>query len=335
MSVLAIRGLRVAFDTPDGRVRAVRGLDLDIEAGEAVGLVGESGCGKSISALAVMRLLPRAARIIGGTALLGEEDLLVASDARMRQVRGDRIAMVFQDPLTSLNPTMPVGRQLCEPLQHHRGTSTSLARARAIDLLGMVGIPDAARRMSDYPHQFSGGMRQRLMIAMALVCEPELLIADEPTTALDVTIQAQILDLLARLREQLGMAVLLITHDLGVVAGVTDRVVVMYAGRVAEQGPTVDVLEAPGHPYTDGLLGSVARLDRPRLEPLRPIDGMPPNLAHPMTACAFSSRCWCATARCSDQPPLQDIGGGRASACWAVADRAAARARATHPVGQG
>ncbi len=326
MTVLEVQDLRVVIDTADGRVRAVRGLDLTVAAGEAVGLVGESGCGKSVSALAIMGLLPRSAKVAGGRVLLSGSDLLAFGEERMRDIRGDRVAMVFQDPLTSLNPTMNVGRQLCEPLERHRGATRAAARARAVELLGLVGIPDGARRLDDYPHQFSGGMRQRLMLAMALMCQPELLIADEPTTALDVTIQAQILELLDSLRTEFGMALLIITHDLGVVAGITDRVVVMYAGRAIEEAPTEELLESPRHPYTRGLLASVARLDRPRGLPLQPIDGMPPDLGGRIVGCAFRPRCPRAVERCEGQPPFVDVRPGHRGACWALAAEAGAAA---------
>jgi len=315
--LLRVRGLRVSFATRDGHVRAVRGLDYHIGPGEALGLVGESGCGKSVSALALLGLLPRpAGRISGGSATFRGLDLLAIGPRQMRDVRGNRIAMIFQDPLSSLNPVMPIGRQVSEAVQRHMGGGRREALRRAAQLLTMVGIPDAERRLDDYPHRLSGGMRQRVMIAMALSCEPDLLIADEPTTALDVTIQAQILDLLRRLREELGMALLLITHDLGVVAGVTDRLAVMYAGRIVETGPTEQVLGAPRHPYTLGLLRSLPRLDRPRGVPLVPIEGSPPDLATVIVGCPFRPRCAYAIERCAEDPPLIPVDEVQASACW-------------------
>jgi oligopeptide/dipeptide ABC transporter ATP-binding protein len=315
--LLDVRGLRVVFATRQGTVRAVRGLDCAIGPGEALGIVGESGCGKTVSALALLGLLPRpAGRVTAGQALFRSVDLLRLSARELREVRGHRIAMIFQDPLSSLNPVLTIGRQVGEALQRHKDLGRAAARRRSAELLSMVGIPDAQRRLDDYPHQFSGGMRQRVMIAMAISCDPDLLIADEPTTALDVTIQAQILDLLQRLRADLGMALLLITHDLGVVAGVTDRICVMYAGRVVETGPSERVLSAPRHPYTLGLLRSLPRLDRPRGIPLVPIEGAPPDLGAAITGCPFRPRCAFAIDRCVEDPPLIDVGRGQSAACW-------------------
>jgi oligopeptide/dipeptide ABC transporter ATP-binding protein len=257
-----------------------------------MGLVGESGSGKSVSALALIGLLPaRTGRITGGSVVLDGQELVGLADDRLKRVRGSRIGMIFQDPLSSLNPVLTIGRQITESLETHTRRSASEARKHAIELLDLVGIPNPSRRVNEYPHQFSGGMRQRAMIAMALACEPALLIADEPTTALDVTIQAQILELLGQLRRELGMAVLLITHDLGVVAGFADRLAIMYAGRIVETGTTEDVLGQPRHPYTVGLLRSMPRLDRPRQVRLTPIDGSPPDLAGDLTGCAFRPRC--------------------------------------------
>jgi oligopeptide/dipeptide ABC transporter ATP-binding protein len=315
---LSVRGLQVDFQTPDGLVHAVRGADLEIAPGEALGLVGESGSGKSVSALAVMGLLPPAGRLIGGSIELAGEDLLAAPPARLRDLRGDRMTMVFQDPLTSLDPTMPIGDQVSEPLVRHRKIGRGAARARALELLEHVGIPDPQRRQSDYPHRLSGGTRQRVMLAMALACGPDLLIADEATSALDVTVQAQILELLGRLRRELGMALLLITHDLGVVAGLTDRVAVMYAGRVVESGPAAEVLLRPRHPYTAGLLRSMPRPGRRGDEPLVPIDGMPPDPSEPISGCAFRPRCAFAVDRCGADPPLAVVGVGHRAACWVL-----------------
>jgi len=291
--LIAVDGLRVEFAGRNNRpVRAVRGLTYYINAGESVGLVGESGSGKSVSAMSLLGLLPKkVSKITGGTAIFDGKDLLTLPDDEMRKIRGARIAMIFQDPLASLNPVLTIGRQITEALETHRHMGHAASRKRAIDLLGMVGIPGADKRVDDYPHQFSGGMRQRAMIAMALSCEPSLLIADEPTTALDVTIQAQILELLQRLREELNMALLLITHDLGVVAGFVDRLAVMYAGEIIETGPTEPVLANPFHPYTLGLLRSLPRLDRPRQLALTPIEGSPPDLASDIVGCPFRPRC--------------------------------------------
>src|SRR3990167_6994 len=277
--LLEVRDLQTQFSTGGGVVRAVDGVSWDVRAGETVALVGESGCGKSVSALSVMRLVAApAGRIVGGQILFKGRDLLQLSDEEMREVRGAAIAMIFQEPMTSLNPVLTVGRQLTEPTEIHLGMTPPQSRARAIELLGMVGISDPERRLAQYPHQFSGGMRQRMMIAMALACNPALILADEPTTALDVTIQAQILDLLQDLSRRLGVAMLIITHNLGVVARYADRVNVMYAGRVIERGTAADIYADPRHPYTLGLLRSVPRLDEPRKSKLNPIEGQPPDL---------------------------------------------------------
>jgi len=289
--LLAVDNLRVEF-AARRVVHAVRGLSYTIAPGETLGLVGESGSGKSVSALALLGLLPkRVGRITGGSVRFEDRELVGLPEDQLRHVRGARIAMIFQDPLSSLNPVLTVGRQITESLETHRGLNHPAASKRAVELLDMVGLPAARRRVDDYPHQFSGGMRQRAMIAMALACEPALLIADEPTTALDVTIRAQILDLLGRLRAELNMAVLMITHDLGVVAGFADRLAVMYAGRIVETGQTEDVLARPEHPYTVGLLHSVPRLDRPRQAELKPIGGAPPDLAGQIAGCPFAPRC--------------------------------------------
>jgi oligopeptide/dipeptide ABC transporter ATP-binding protein len=289
--LLAVEGLRVEF-AGRRRVYAVRGLSYTIAPGETLGLVGESGSGKSVSALALLGLLPKpVGRITGGSVRFQGRELVGVPEEQLRHIRGARIGMIFQDPLSSLNPVLTIGRQLTEGLETHRRLSHSAASQRAVELLDMVGIPAARRRMDEYPHQFSGGMRQRAMIAMALACEPALLIADEPTTALDVTIRAQILDLLGRLRAELKMAILMITHDLGVVAGFADRLAVMYAGRIVETGPTENVLARPEHPYTVGLLQSLPRLDRPRQTELKPIGGAPPDLASQIVGCPFAPRC--------------------------------------------
>jgi oligopeptide/dipeptide ABC transporter ATP-binding protein len=311
--LLSVDGLRVEFAGRGRVVKAVRGLTYDIGPGETIGLVGESGSGKSVSALSLLGLLPkRVGNVTGGQAIFQGQDLLHLSEDKLRKIRGARIAMIFQDPLSSLNPVLTIGRQITEAIETHRGLSSSAAKKRAIELLELVGIPSPAARVNDYPHQFSGGMRQRAMIAMALSCEPSLLIADEPTTALDVTIQAQILELLRRLRTELGMAVLLITHDLGVVAGFADRLAVMYAGRIVELGPTATILADPAHPYTIGLLRSLPRLDRPRQAALTPIEGSPPDLAANIAGCPFAPRCAWRLDRCwTDDPPLEIAHGER------------------------
>ena len=309
--LLSVEDLHVEFSGRGRTVRAVRGLTYDIAPGETIGLVGESGSGKSVSALTLLGLLPkRVGKITGGTAIFQGEDLLTMPEERLRKVRGAKIAMIFQDPLSSLNPVLTIGRQITEAVETHRGASNQEARKRAVELLELVGIPGAAKRIDDYPHQFSGGMRQRAMIAMALSCEPSLLIADEPTTALDVTIQAQILELLRRLREELGMAVLLITHDLGVVAGFADRLAVMYAGRLVELGPTEAILSDPVHPYTVGLLRSLPRLDRPRQVALTPIEGSPPDLASDLRGCPFAPRCAWRLETCWTVPPPLELATG-------------------------
>ncbi len=315
--LLDVSNLRVEFA---GRkvVHAVRGLSYTIAPGETLGLVGESGSGKSVSALAVLGLLPnRVGRVTDGSVRFEGSELIGLPERQLRRVRGTRIAMIFQDPLSSLNPVLTIGRQITETLETHRGMSRGAAGRRAGELLELVGIPDARRRLDDYPHQFSGGMRQRAMIAMALACEPALLIADEPTTALDVTIRAQILDLLTRLRIDLNMAVLMITHDLGVVAGFADRLAVMYAGRIVEIGPTEDVLARPEHPYTVGLLQSLPRLDRPRQAKLTPIGGAPPDLAGEIVGCPFAPRCsWRLEVCWSVDPEMLPAGSDANAVAW-------------------
>jgi peptide/nickel transport system ATP-binding protein len=289
-SVLEVRGLRTSFATRSGLVNAVTGVDLRVERGEVLGLVGESGCGKSVTMLSVLGLINPPGRIESGQILFGGEDLRGASDARLREIRGDRIAMIFQQPTSALNPVMDVGRQVGEVLEVHRAMKRSAARARALELLRMVGVPDPERRLKSYPHEISGGMAQRVMIAMALACEPELLIADEPTTALDVTIQAQILDLMRNLQRELGTAIVLITHDLGVVAEMCDRVAVMYAGEIVEQTDVRGLFANPRHPYTRGLIGAVPVPGEIRDE-LATIPGSVPNLIELPPACRFAPRC--------------------------------------------
>jgi peptide/nickel transport system ATP-binding protein len=306
--LLRVEDLRVHFDTPDGTVRAVDGISYELRRGRVLGIVGESGSGKSVSSLAIMGLLGAEPVRISGRALLGGRDLLALGDEQMRAVRGDEIAMVFQDPLSSLHPYHRVGAQLAEAIRAHRDVSKERARARALELLGKVGIPDAARRIDSYPHELSGGMRQRAMIAIALANEPALLIADEPTTALDVTIQAQILDLIDRLKDELGMAVVMIAHDLGIVAETADEIAVMYAGRIVERGPAARIFAAPEHPYTWGLLRSIPRLDAPRGEELVPIPGRPPSLVDLPRGCAFAPRCpYVRPRHRAVDPPLEPL----------------------------
>ncbi len=328
--LLDVRDLKTTFLTAAGVVRAVDGVSWDVEEGETVALVGESGCGKSVSALSIMRLVAApAGRIESGSIVFKGRDLLTLTEEEMRHVRGGEIGMVFQEPMTSLNPVLTIGRQLTEGLEIHMQMSMPDARARAIELLGMVGIPDAARRLEQYPHHFSGGMRQRMMIAMALSCNPALILADEPTTALDVTIQAQILELMRGLSKRLGVAMLIITHNLGVVARYADRVNVMYAGRIVERASAAELYANPRHPYTLGLLRSVPRLDEPIRSRLVPIDGQPPDLTRLPAGCAFAPRCTYRVAKCDAQTPaLVPAGSGNhESACWEL-DRLIAKAAA-------
>jgi len=329
-TLLEVKNLQTQFVTRSGVVRAVDDVSWDVAEGETVALVGESGCGKSVSALSIMRLVAGpAGRIAGGQVLFKGRDLLRLSEEEMRHVRGREIAMVFQEPMTSLNPVLTIARQLTEGLEIHLKMSPADARRRSIELLGMVGIPDPERRLGQYPHQFSGGMRQRMMIAMALACNPSLILADEPTTALDVTIQAQILELMKDLSRRFGVAMLIITHNLGVVARYADRVNVMYAGRIIERGTAREIYADPRHPYTLGLLRSVPRLDEPRRARLDPIEGQPPDLTRLAPGCAFAPRCTFRVERCvTEAPPLRPLGaGGHVSACWESAnlDRALAR----------
>jgi oligopeptide/dipeptide ABC transporter ATP-binding protein len=318
-TLLEVKNLQTHFLTRGGVVRAVDGVSWDVEEGETVALVGESGCGKSVTALSIMRLVaPPAGQIVGGQIIFKGRDLLTLGEDEMRRVRGREIGMIFQEPMTSLNPVLTIGRQLTEGLEIHLGMSGDDAKRRAAELLGMVGIPDGARRLAQYPHQFSGGMRQRMMIAMALACGPPLVLADEPTTALDVTIQAQILELMKDLARRLGVAMLIITHNLGVVARYADRVNVMYAGRIVERGTAPQVYGNPRHPYTLGLLRSVPRLDEPRRARLAPIVGQPPDLTRLPPGCAFAPRCAFRVERCAHEiPPLEPVNGdGHVSACW-------------------
>jgi oligopeptide transport system ATP-binding protein len=313
-----VKNLKTWFYTPDGIVKAVNGVSYTLHEGEALGLVGESGCGKSVSAMSLMRLIPTPpGRIVEGEVVFDGKDLLKLNDEGIRRVRGNDIAMIFQDPMTSLNPVLTIGRQIAEALELHKGMSGDQSRKRTIELLELVGIPAARNRVDDYPHQFSGGMRQRVMIAMALSCDPKLLIADEPTTALDVTIQAQILDLIKQLRQELGMAVILITHDLGVVAGVADKINVMYAGYIVESAPADELFAKPRHPYTLGLLRSIPRIDEPRKEKLIPIEGLPPDLIDAPQGCPFVPRCTYKVDRCVEEnPSLEPVEPGHTIACW-------------------
>lgn len=321
--ILDVKELRTYFYTQEGEVKAVDGLSYHINKGESVGLVGESACGKSVSALSILRLIPYPPGIIvGGEIFFQGQDLLKASEADMRHIRGNRIAMIFQEPTTSLNPVLTVKRQISEALELHRGMDKEASLGETVRLLKLVGIPDAEQRAQDYPFQFSGGMQQRIMIAMALSCDPALLIADEPTTSVDVTVQAQLLEILAELRDRLGTAVLIITHNLGVVARYVDRVQVMYAGRLVETAPTDELYSNPKHPYTIGLLASVPRLDSERKKSLRIITGLPPNLARLPGGCAFHPRCEYAMDRCRvEAPTLEKIGEDHLRACFYDADK--------------
>jgi oligopeptide transport system ATP-binding protein len=320
-NVLEVNNLKTQFFTRAGIVYAVDGVSFHVREGETLGIVGESGCGKSVTATSVMRLIPSPpGRIVDGEILLddGERrtDLLSLSDSEMRHVRGNKIAMIFQDPMTSLNPVLTVGDQLSEPLMLHLGLSRREANDRAVELLKRVGIPAAAERVNSYPHQFSGGMRQRVMIAIALSCNPKVLIADEPTTALDVTIQAQILDLMLHLNREFGTAIVLITHDLGVVAEVCERVNVMYAGQIVETGTAKDLFGNPQHPYTIGLLNSVPRIGERVKDPLQPIPGLPPDLLAPPVGCRFRPRCRFRQDKCEQAPPLAEVAPGQLARCW-------------------
>jgi peptide/nickel transport system ATP-binding protein len=323
--LLAVRDLRVYFPTDDGVVKAVDGLSFQLDRGQTLGIVGESGSGKSVTSLSVLGLHQGTNAQISGQIWLAGEELIGASATRVRHLRGNKMAMIFQDPLSSLHPYFTVGSQIIEAYRIHTDVSKAAARKHAIELLDRVGIPQAAARADDYPHQFSGGMRQRVMIAMALSCNPELLIADEPTTALDVTVQAQILDLIRDLQQEFGSAVIIITHDLGVVAELADDVLVMYAGRVVEYGSAEDVFERPQHPYTWGLLGSMPRLDRERTDRLMPVKGTPPSLIQVPSGCPFHPRCPYAGltngASAAEVPELREVAPGHLSACHLNAEQ--------------
>ena len=322
--LLSVEGLKTHFFSRSGVVKAVDGITYDVREGETLAIVGESGCGKSVGALSIMRLVASPpGRIVDGHVLFDGMDLLEMSEQQMRTIRGNRIAMIFQEPMTSLNPVLTIGKQITESLQLHLKMEGAEAERRAVELLDMVGIPDAPSRLKQYPHQFSGGMRQRVMIAMAMSCNPKLLIADEPTTALDVTIQAQILELIKDISQQLGTAVIIITHNLGVVARYADRVNVMYAGKIIERGTALDIYENPQHPYTQGLLESVPRLDESRKTRLESIEGAPPDLMDLPAGCAFRPRCRYAVDRCAEEvPPLMPVADGHTAACWATAGTA-------------
>jgi oligopeptide transport system ATP-binding protein len=318
MPLLEVKGLRTEFHTQDGVVKAVDGVSFYVDEGETLGIVGESGCGKSVSLLSVMRLIPQPpGKIAAGEVLFEGVDLLKLSDEEIRKVRGNKIAMIFQDPMTFLNPVLTIGRQISEALELHIGMNKKQARERSAELLAMVGIAEAESHLDDYPHQFSGGMRQRVMIAMSLACNPQILIADEPTTALDVTIQAQIVDLVKRLRDSIGLAVIWITHDLGVIAGLADRMMVMYAGHVVEEAAVKELYANPRHPYTLGLLGSLPRLDELREDRLTSIEGLPPDLIDLPPGCPFEPRCVYAVAKClEERPELEPVAPRHTIACW-------------------
>jgi oligopeptide transport system ATP-binding protein len=316
-TLLEVKDLRTQFFTQDGIVKAVNGISYTVNEGETLGIVGESGSGKSVGVMSLIRLIPSPpGKIVDGQVIFDGQDLLKISDDEIRSIRGNKIAMIFQDPMTSLNPVLTVGRQIGEALELHLGMDKKQARERTIELLQLVGIPSARDRINNYPHQFSGGMRQRVMIAMGLSCNPQLLIADEPTTALDVTIQAQIVDLVKRLRDEIGMAIIWITHDLGVVAGLADRVIVMYAGIIVEEAPVKTLYENPRHPYTLGLLGSLPRLDEVRPQKLASIEGLPPDLINYPKGCPFYARCNYRIDICAhEMPPLKTVGVGHKAAC--------------------
>jgi oligopeptide transport system ATP-binding protein len=320
--ILNVTGLETQFVTHDGVVHAVNGVDFKLSEGETLGLVGESGCGKSVTMMSILRLIPSPpGKVVAGTAMFQGKDLITMDDEELRHIRGSQISMIFQDPMTYFNPVISMGKQVAEPLAIHLGVTKKEAEERVVELLNLVGIPNPRERYKDYPHQFSGGMRQRAMIAMALTCSPQILIADEPTTALDVTIQAQIVELVKELRDKLGMAIIWITHDLGIVAGLADRVSVMYGGYIIEEAPVKSLYVEPKHPYTIGLLGSLPSLSRSRRERLVSIDGIPPVLFRKATACPFAPRCAYRVERClNENPSLQEVGLNHNAACWVDAE---------------
>jgi oligopeptide transport system ATP-binding protein len=317
-TLLEVKGLETQFFTQDGVVHAVNGISYTLDEGETLAIVGESGCGKSVSVMSLIRLIPiPPGKVVAGEVWFDGKDLTKLSNDEIRQVRGNRIAMIFQDPMTSLNPVLTIGKQLTEAMQLHLGMDKAQSRKRAVELLELVGIPGADKRLDEYPHQFSGGMRQRVMIAMGLSCNPQLLIADEPTTALDVTIQAQIVDLVKELKEKIGMAIIWITHDLGVVAGIAERVIVMYAGLIVEEAEVHDLYGKPLHPYTLGLLKSMPRLDLGKDEKLIPINGLPPDLVDFPEGCPFAARCVYRVDRClTENPPIEYVTPTHRVACW-------------------
>ena len=320
--ILQVKELRTEFLTDGGIVRAVDGVTFDLYPGESLGIVGESGSGKSVTALSLLRLVPDPGRVVGGKVLFRNEDLLQISDDDIRQIRGRDIAMIFQDPQSSLNPVLKTGFQIDEAMLAH-GTPRAQAHARTIELLQKVRIPAAQSRVKDFPHQLSGGMRQRAMIAMGLANTPSILIADEPTTALDVTVQAQILELLADLNRELGTAIVMITHNMGVVAGLCTRVIVMYAGKIVEEGPVEQIFDSPQHPYTWSLLRSIPRVDALRHERLRSIEGIAPDLLHPPNGCRFHPRCPFRVDKCfTDEPSLEEVAPNQKAACWVTMERA-------------
>ncbi len=316
--LLDVQNLQTHFHTSSGTVRAVNGVSITLSKGEVLGIVGESGCGKSVTMRSIMRLIPTPpGEIISGTVLFQGEDLLKISNEAIRRIRGKDIAMIFQDPMTSLNPVLSIGRQITEPLMEHLKLDKKSAWKRAVELLDLVGIQNPSQRVNEYPHQLSGGMRQRAMIAMALACDPALLIADEPTTALDVTIQLQIVNLVKDLQKRLGMSIIWITHDLGVVARLVERVMVMYAGYIVESAPVKELYRRPSHPYTQGLLASLPRIDEKGPHRLQPINGHPPDLMSNIIGCPFAPRCEKKTERCTQENPLlEEIGGNHQVACW-------------------
>lgn len=326
-NVLDVANLKTVFRTRDGTVHAVNGVSFSLAPGELLGIVGESGSGKSVTMMSLLKLLPiPPAEIVSGDVFYDGQDVRAMSAEKLRKLRGGQIGFIFQDPMTSLNPVFNVGFQLMEPLREHMGMTKRQARVRAKELLELVGIPDAELRLKDFPHQFSGGMRQRVMIAIALACDPKVLIADEPTTALDVTIQAQILELMKELREKLGMAIVWITHDLGVVAEIADRVAVMYAGQIVEHAPVKELFRNPQHPYTRALLDTLPKVDGPREDRLLSIDGQPPSLHHAPTSCEFAPRCINAFEKClAENPTRRQIGNAHDVACWWDPNTGAAR----------
>jgi oligopeptide/dipeptide ABC transporter ATP-binding protein len=317
-ALLEVRNLKTYFHTQDGVVKAVDGVSYDVNRGETIALVGESGCGKTVSALSILRLVAEpSGKIVSGEILFDGVDLLQLSTEEMRKMRGEKISIIFQEPLTSLNPVLTIGRQISEGLEFHKNITRQEGMQEAVHLLKLVGIPHPERRIYDYPHQFSGGMRQRAMIAIAISCRPQLIIADEPTTVVDVTIQAQLLELIRNITQELNTALILITHNLGIVARYARRVFVMYAGNIVEHGKAIDVYHSPYHPYTAGLLSSVPRLDEPRKTRLSPIEGQPPDLIAPPIGCSFQARCAYSVDRClKEKPPLIEITPNHYAACW-------------------